>query len=37
MYDYLAKVILVGPSGTGKYVFDMKRVVFFFSDMLIVL
>jgi hypothetical protein len=20
MYDYLAKVILVGPSGTGKYV-----------------
>lgn len=20
MYDYLAKVILIGPSGTGKYV-----------------
>ena len=21
MYDYLAKVILLGPSGTGKFVF----------------
>ena len=20
MYDYLAKIILLGPSGTGKYV-----------------
>lgn len=23
MYDYLAKVILLGPSGAGKYVTDL--------------
>jgi hypothetical protein len=23
MYDYLAKVILIGPSGTGKYVYSI--------------
>lgn len=23
MYDYLAKVVLLGPSGAGKYVTDL--------------
>ena len=23
MYDYLAKIILLGPSGSGKYVFPL--------------
>jgi hypothetical protein len=26
MYDYLAKVILLGPSGCGKYVGYLSRV-----------
>lgn len=25
MYDYLAKIILLGPSGTGKYVLDRLK------------
>jgi len=26
MYDYLAKIILLGPSGTGKYVVCPSRI-----------
>lgn len=37
MYDYLAKIILVGPSGTGKYVFDMRIFFLLFSYMLTLL
>lgn len=25
MYDYLAKIILLGPSGTGKYVEILRQ------------
>lgn len=33
MYDYLAKVILIGPSGTGKYVtHDYRRVMGVHTD-----
>jgi hypothetical protein len=27
MYDYLAKIILLGPSGTGKYVKNKSRAI----------
>ena len=27
MYDYLAKIILLGPSGTGKFVGSIPRRV----------
>lgn len=36
MYDYLAKIILLGPSGTGKFVFSflsffyLSHLIFFF-------
>lgn len=29
MYDYLAKIILLGPSGSGKYVAKLFIVVIF--------
>jgi hypothetical protein len=29
MYDYLAKIILLGPSGAGKYVFSLLIFTFF--------
>ena len=42
MYDYLAKIILLGPSGTGKYVYSFlipvvvtsvdKKSFFFFPS-----
>ncbi len=27
MYDYLAKIILLGPSGSGKYVYNSVTVL----------
>lgn len=35
MYDYLAKIILLGPSGTGKYVLPslrMSALLWLFAD-----